>query len=105
MRRIMFWDTAAGRRLAADCGPLTGSRYASRVLVLSATLTAVMVVGLVAFATSARADVVCQEGHCWEKTATPDPVMVGEPLTFAIRGFCDPSTLDSFCSLYTPGGF
>src|SRR3712207_6392944 len=105
MRCIIMLGTAAVRRLAADGLPFIGSRYASRVLVLSAALTAVMVVGVVAFATSARADVVCQQGHCWEKTATPDPVTVGEPLTFTIRGFCAPSALDRFCSLYTPGGF
>jgi hypothetical protein len=87
--------TAAGRMLAADGGPLIGSRYA-KLLVLSATLTAVMVVGLLAFATSARADVACVDLgsgvgdiFCLKKTATPDPVEVGEPLTFTIRGFCD----------------
>jgi uncharacterized repeat protein (TIGR01451 family) len=89
MRRITFWGTAAGRRLAADGGPLIGSRYA-KVLVLSATLTAIMVVGLLAFATPSRADVVCQVELCLEKTATPDPVVVGEPLTFTIIYSCTP---------------
>jgi hypothetical protein len=50
MRRIMLVVTAAGRRLAADGLPLIGARYATRMLVLSATLTAAMAVGLVALA-------------------------------------------------------
>jgi uncharacterized repeat protein (TIGR01451 family) len=78
-----------GRVLAAEGGTLIGSRHA-KALLLGATLTAAMVVGLLAFATSARADVVCQdqEVYCLEQTATPDPVEVGEPLTFTIRAFC-----------------
>jgi hypothetical protein len=89
MMRIMMLVTAAGRMLAADGGPICGSRYARRLLVLSATLTAAMVVGLLAFATSVRADVVCQFNHCLEKTvSSEDPVKVGEPLTFTIREFC-----------------
>jgi hypothetical protein len=65
-------------------------RYAKKVLVLSATLTAAMVVGLLAFSTSARADVACvtEDVFCLEKTSSPDPVTVGEPLTFTIRGYC-----------------
>ena len=88
MRRILLLVTVAGRRLAADGVPFIGSRYARRVLVLSATLTAVMIVGLLGYATSSRADVLCTGGYCIEKTATPDPVKVGENLTFTIRGFC-----------------
>jgi hypothetical protein len=90
--------TLAGRRLAADGVPLIGSRYARRVLVLSATLTAAMLVGLLGYAPSARADVTCFEGtnaHCLEKTASPDPVKVGVPLTFTIRVFCVPGTICS----------
>ncbi len=91
MKRIVMLATLAGRRLAAEGGPLIGSRYA-KVLVLSATLTAAMVVGLLAFATSARADVDCDGIFCLEKTATPDPATVGEPLTYTIRGYCIPET-------------
>jgi hypothetical protein len=88
MRRIIMVVTVAGRTLAADGVPFIGSRYA-RLLVLSATLTAVMVVGLLAFATPSRADVACRaEIFCLEKTATPDPVTVGETLTFTITGYC-----------------
>jgi hypothetical protein len=90
MRHIMLLGTVAGRMLAADGVPFIGSRYARRVLVLSATLTAAMVVGLLAFATSARADVDCQDIFCLEKTATRDPATVGEPLTFTITGYCTP---------------
>ena len=91
MRRItLLLGTAAGRRLAGDGGPSIGSGYAKKVLVLSATLTAAMVVGLLAFSNSARADVACdlRGDVCLEKTATPDPATVGEPLTFTITGFC-----------------
>ena len=77
---MLVVTTAAGRRLAADGGPPIESRYA-KVLVLSATLTAAMVVGLLAFATTARADVDCHGNYCLEKAATPDPATVGEPLT------------------------
>ena len=97
MRRIMLMVTVVGRMLAADGGPIIGSRYA-RLLVLSATLTAAMVVGLLMFATSARADVVCKFNHCLEKTATPDPVEVGETLTFTIREFCTLSQPLSACT-------
>jgi len=85
--------TVAGRRLAADGVPFIGSRYTRRLLVLSATLAAVMVVGVLGYATPSRADVACDPARlafCMEKTATPDPVKVGEPLTFTIRGFCAP---------------
>jgi hypothetical protein len=90
MRRILLLATVAGRRLAADGVAFIGSRYARRVLVLSATLTAVMVVGLLGYATSSRADVFCTgtPGYCIEKTASADTVKVGETLTFTIRGFC-----------------
>jgi hypothetical protein len=93
MRRIMMLGTVAGRRLAGDGGLLIRSRYA-KLLVLGATLTAITVVGLLAFAPSARADVACDENNrfCWEKTASPNPVKVGEPLTFTIRGFCGPES-------------
>jgi hypothetical protein len=94
MRRIIMLVTMAGRRLAVDGVPLIDSRYARRVLVLSATLTAAMVVGLLGYAPSARADVACAPdlpNFCAEKTATPDPVKVGEPLTFTIRGYCTPT--------------
>jgi hypothetical protein len=92
MRGIIMLVTVAGRRLAADGVPLIGSRYARSLLVLSATLTAAMVVGLLAYAPSARADVTCDdEGiFCAEKTASPDPVKVGEALTFTIREYCNP---------------
>ena len=91
--------TVARRRLAADGVAFVGSRYARRrVLVLSATLTAVMVVGLLGYATPSRADVACFEGanaHCLEKTASLDQVKVGEPLTFTISVFCVPGTICS----------
>jgi hypothetical protein len=61
MRGIIMLVTMAGRRLAADGVPLIGSRYARSLLVLSATLTAAMVVGLLAYAPSARADVTCDD--------------------------------------------
>jgi uncharacterized repeat protein (TIGR01451 family) len=92
MRSIIMLVALAGRRLAADGVLFTGSRYARRLLLLSATLTAAMVVGLLAYAPSARADVTCDEldggAFCSEKTASPDPAQVGEPLTFTIRGYC-----------------
>ena len=90
MRRILLLlVTVAGRRLAADGVPFIGSGYARRVLVLSAALTAAMVVGLLGYANSSRADVTCDRVFfCMEKTSTPDPVKVGETLTFTIRGFC-----------------
>jgi uncharacterized repeat protein (TIGR01451 family) len=89
MKRILLLVTVAGRRLAADGVPFIGSRYARRLLVLSATLTAAMVVGLLGYANSSRADVACFDVFfCMEKTSTPDPVTVGQPLTFTIRGFC-----------------
>jgi uncharacterized repeat protein (TIGR01451 family) len=90
MRRIITLVTLAGRRLAGDGVPFIGSSYA-RLLVLSATLTVAMVVGLLAYATSARAEVTCggqSDAFCLEKTPTPDTVTVGEPLIFTIRGFC-----------------
>jgi uncharacterized protein DUF11 len=92
MKRILLLVTVAGRRLAADGVAFIGSRYARRVLVLCAMLTAAMLVGLLGYATSSRADVACgpNPAFCMEKTATPDPVTVGEPLTFTIRGFCAP---------------
>jgi hypothetical protein len=101
MRRLIMLGTVAGRRLAADGVPLIGSRYARRLLVLSATLTAVMVVGLLAFATPSRADVVCDGIFCLEKTANPDPVTVGEPLTFTITGYCIPEE-GSSCGRLSP---
>jgi hypothetical protein len=91
MRGIIMLVAMAGRRLAVDGVPLIDSRYARRLLVLSATLTAAMVVGLLGYAPSARADVACDPdlpNFCAEKTATPDPVKVGEPLTFTIREYC-----------------
>src|SRR5215208_838333 len=88
MRSLIMLVTLAGQWLAADGVPFIGSRYARRVLVLSATLTAVMIVGLLGYATSSRADVFCSGGYCIEKTATPDAVKVGETLTFTIRGSC-----------------
>ena len=90
MRRIIMLVTLAGRRLAADGVPLIGPRHARRLLVLSATLTAVMLVGLLGYATSSRADMTCSTSICVEKTASADPVMVDETLTFTIRGFCAP---------------
>jgi uncharacterized repeat protein (TIGR01451 family) len=99
MRRIIMLVRMAGRSLAADGVPLIDSRYARRVLVLSAMLTAAMVVGLLGYATPSRADVTCLGGpnaHCLEKTADTDPVTdqvkVGEPLTFTISIFCVPGT-------------
>jgi hypothetical protein len=95
MKRVLMLVTLAGRRLAADGVPFIGSRYARRVLVLSATLTAAMLVGLLGYATPSRADVTCFEGiqpYCLEKTASADPVKVGEPLTFTITLFCAPGT-------------
>jgi hypothetical protein len=63
-----------------------------------------MVVGLLAFATSSRADVACTNaGYCLEKTATPDPVEVGEPLTFTLRGFCNPSEGGSCARFFGSG--
>jgi hypothetical protein len=88
-KRILLLFTVAGRRLAADGVAFSGSRYARRMLVLSATLTAAILVGLLGYATSSRADVVCG-GICMEKTASADPVKVGDQLTFTIRGFCEP---------------
>jgi len=88
MRRLIMLVTVAGRSLAADSVPFIGSRYARRVLVLSATLTAAILVGLLGYATSSRADVACS-GTCMEKTASADPVKVGDQLTFTIRGFCE----------------
>jgi uncharacterized repeat protein (TIGR01451 family) len=105
MRGIIMLVTMAGRRLAADGVPLIGSRYARRVLVLSATLTAAMLVGLLGYATSARADVTCEQGtfsiFCSEKTASADPVKVGEKLTFTIRGYCIPNIN---CARSAPAG-
>jgi hypothetical protein len=72
--------------LAADGGLLIGSRYA-KVLVFSATLTAAMVVRLLAFATLARADVNCQGPFWLERTVTPDPAEVGEPSPFLSEHF------------------
>jgi hypothetical protein len=90
MRSIIMLVALAGRRLAADGVPFIDSRYARRLLVLSATLTAAMVVGLLAYAPSARADVACDAPgvFCLEKTASDDTVRVGEQLTFTIRGYC-----------------
>jgi uncharacterized repeat protein (TIGR01451 family) len=106
MRGIIMLVTLAGRRLAADGVPLIGSRYARRVLVLSATLTAAMVVGLLTYTPSARADVTCRpeqilKDFCTEKTASADTVQVGEPLTFTIRGYCTPTLINcgSFSSV------
>jgi len=84
--------TVAGRRLTGDGVPFIGSRYTRRLLVLSATLTAVMVVGVLGYATSSRADVTCfQDVVCLAKeTSTPDPVQVGQQLTFTISDFCAP---------------
>ena len=97
--------TLGGRRLAADGVPFIDSRHARRLLVLSATLTAAVVVGLLGYATPSRADVVCSgntaTSHCLEKTATPDPVKVGETLTFTVRGYCT-ATINCFSSS-TPG--
>jgi hypothetical protein len=95
MRGIIMLVTMAGRRLAADGVPFMDSRHARRLLVLSAMLTAVMVVGLLGYATSARADANCVFGiACLEKTVSADPAQVGEPLTFTIRGFCAPAFPD-----------
>lgn len=104
MRRIMLLVTAAGRILAEDGAPLIGSRYA-KLLVLCAMGAAMMAAGLLAFASPARADVVCSsdQAFCWEKTATPDPVKVGEPLTFTIRAFCT-SPGGGGCGLSSPQG-
>jgi uncharacterized repeat protein (TIGR01451 family) len=90
MKRILLLlATVAGRRQAADGVAFIGSRYARRVLVLSAALTAAMVVGLLGYANSSRADVTCDRVFfCMEKTSTPDPVTVGKTLTFTIRAFC-----------------
>ena len=100
--------TVAGRRLAADGVPFIGSRYARRLLVLSATLTAAMVMGLLGYATSARADVACEQigtgSFCLGKTASPDPVEVGEPLTFTIRGYCTVPTEPYSCGQHVPSG-
>jgi len=96
MRRItLLLSTTSERRRAGDGRPSIMLRYAKKVLVLSATLTAAMVVGLLAFSTSASADVACvtEGGACLEKTAAPDPVTVGEPLTFTIRGYCEDGCL------------
>jgi uncharacterized repeat protein (TIGR01451 family) len=98
MRSIIMLVTLAGRRLAADGVPFVGLKYARRVLVLSATLTAVMVVGLLGYATPSRASEACFEGpnaHCLGKTTSLDQVKVGEPLTFTIRVFCVPGTICS----------
>jgi hypothetical protein len=59
MKRILLLVTLVGRRLAADGVPFIAERHARRVLVLSAMLTAAMVMVLLGYATSARADVVC----------------------------------------------
>jgi len=92
MRSIIMLVTLAGRRLAADGVPLIGSRNARRLLVLSATLTAAVVVGVLGYATSARADADCLlDSYCLEKTVSAETVKVGEPLTFTIRGFCGPA--------------
>jgi hypothetical protein len=102
MRGIIMLVTLAGRRLAADGVPFIDSRYARRVLVLSATLTAAMVVGLLGYAPSARADLNCvQDTFCADKTASADPVKVGEKLTFTIRGYCFPATN---CSVLSSAG-
>src|SRR5919112_397106 len=97
MRRIIMLVTLAGRRLAADGVAFIGSRYARRVLVLSATLTVAMLVGLLGYATSSRADVACVDRggspFCVEKTASADPVTVGEPLTFTVRAYCIPNNV------------
>jgi uncharacterized repeat protein (TIGR01451 family) len=92
MKRILLLVALAGRRLAADGVPFIDSRHARRLLVLSATLTAAMLVGLLGYATSSRADVACNEISCLEKTASADPVTVGQPLTFTITGSCPPGT-------------
>jgi hypothetical protein len=105
MRRVSMLVTVAGRRVAADGVAFIGSRYARRVLALSATLTAVLVVGLLGYATSSRADVSCRSANtgifCMEKTATPDPVKVGQTLTFTIRGFCEEGIL---CDTFSEAG-
>ena len=96
MRRLIMFVTVAARRLALDGVAFIGSRYARRVLVLCATLTAAMLVGLLGYATSARADVACVDRgspFCVEKTATPDPVTAGEPLTFTVRAYCIPTNV------------
>ena len=95
MKRILLLVTLAGRRLAADGVLFIDSRYARRVLVLSATLTAAMLVGLLGYATPSRAAVDCLEAptsYCLEKTASDDTVKVGESLSFTIRLFCQPGT-------------
>jgi hypothetical protein len=103
MRRIVVFLTAAGRRLAADGVSFIGSGYARILLLLGATLTAAMAAGLLWHASSARADENCMQNvFCLEKTASPDPVTVGEPLTFTIRGYCSPEGLG--CSLGAPQG-
>jgi uncharacterized repeat protein (TIGR01451 family) len=95
MKRIIMLVTLAGRRLAADGVPFIDSRHARRLLVLGAMLTAAMVVGLLGYATSARADADCLlDSYCLEKTVSADPAQVGEPLTFTIRGFCGPAAPD-----------
>src|SRR5215212_11244926 len=103
MRSIIMLVALARRRLAADGVPFIDSRYARRVLVLSATLTAAMVVGLLGYATSARADATCvgaPNPECLEKTASDDSVKVGEPLTFTIRAYCTSGTICSNVSVF-----
>lgn len=103
MRRIVMLVTVAGRRLAADGVSFIGSGYARILLVLGATLTAALAVGLLWHTSSARADENCMQNvFCLEKTATPDTVTVGEPLTFTIKGYCSPE--GSGCSLGAPNG-
>lgn len=103
MRRIVMLVTVAGRRLAADGVSFIGSGYARILLVFGATLTAALAVGLLWHASSARADENCMQNvFCLEKTATPDPVTVGEPLTFTIKGYCSPAVFT--CSLGAPNG-
>src|ERR671939_609366 len=96
MRNIIMLVTLAGGGVGGDGVALIGSRYARRVLVLSATLTVAMLVGLLGYATSSRADVACIDRgspFCVEKTASADPVTVGEPLTFTVRAYCIPNNV------------
>jgi hypothetical protein len=90
MSRIIMLVTMAGRRLAEDGVPFFDSRHARRVLMLSATLTAAVVVGLLWYATPSRADLACDQtdAYCMEKTASAETVKVDEPMTFTIIGSC-----------------
>jgi Bacterial Ig-like domain len=76
MRGIIMLATMAGRRLAADGVPLIGSRYARRVLVLSATLTVAMVAGMVYLGVSAMPAMAASISDTSPGTAAP-PTTLG----------------------------